>query len=473
MTNLPPVKDLPIRNIRGYLPDFRCLFVALTLGAAALDAFAAAAPTCRPERFGGQPDDDRPDTVALQAAISSCAGRDGIVLVGAGEWRIGGLMLGSDMVLRLEAGATLRLIPDIALYPAIGAGGAGSSPHYAALFAPFAENLRIEGPGTIDGSGPEFWDENFYELGIPRPTLPRPAPAIELVDCWDVVIDGLKMVNLPGYAIRFHRCENGLARDVYIRNDLRSPNTDGIQIRDSADIRVQRADIRTGDDAVVLKSGARAVERIVVEDSRLVSDDAAIKFGTGSHVGVRDSTFRQNVIEGTRYGIAIFAIDGGVHERNVFEDTTIATGGRHSRTYPLFVDVDRREPDRPWGGVLGLTFRNLEIESGGASLIAGNPNGRLNDVRIENVRVVRRGEPEDLQRRASKPRGNVNIRTQAESVDYSTRDAEIVIAHARDVYLDALVVPGCDELGSRRSLELIDVELDPSGDDLSTAVDCR
>ncbi len=439
------------------------MLLALALCAAGfhcLAAPAAATPICRPESFGGQADDARPDTVAVQAAIASCAGRGGVVLVGVGEWWVGGLMLGSDMVFRLEAGATLRLIPDMALYPAIGAGG-----HFAALYAPFAENLRIEGPGSIDGSGPEFWDENFYELGIPRPTRPRPAPVIELADCRDVVIDGLRMENTPGYAIRFHRCERGLARDVTIRNDPRSPNTDGIQIRDSADIRVQRADIRTGDDAVVLKSGARAVERIVVEDSRLVSDDAAIKFGTGSRIGVRDSVFRRNVIEGTRYGVAIFAIDGGVHERNLFEDTTIATGGRHSRTYPLFVDVDRREADRPWGGVRGLTFRNLTIESDGASLIAGNPKGLLNDVRIENVRIGRRGEPEDLQRRRSKPRGNVNIETQSDSVDYSTHDAEIVIAHARNVYFDTLVVPDCRELEGRRPLELIDVEVDPSGDE--------
>ena len=48
-----------------------------------------------------------------------------------------------------------------------------------------------------------------------------------------------------------------------------------------------------------------------------------------------------------------------------------------------------------------------------------------------------------------------------------------VIAHARNVYLDALVVPGCDELGPRRRFELIDVELEPSGDDPSTTADCR
>lgn len=442
----------------------RCLFLAVWLCLTGSQSHAgevldAVGPICQPEQFGGEANDNRSDTMALQAAIASCAGRNGSVVVAAGEWLTGGLTLGSDMTFRLEAGAILRLIPDMALYPAIDAGtGASDRSRYAALFAPFARNLRIEGPGLIDGSGPEFWDKNFYDLGIPRPTLPRPGPVIELADCRNVVVDGLRMENLPGYAIRFHRCEHSLALDVHIRNDLRSPNTDGIQIRDSADIRIQRADISTGDDAVVLKSGGRAVERIVIEDSHLISDDAAIKFGTGSWHGVKDSIFRRNVIDESRYGIAIFTLDGGVHQRNVFEDTTITTGGRHRRTYPVYVDVDRREADREWGGVDGLTLRNVEIVSDGASLIAGNPNALLYDIRLENVTISRLDEAENLQRRAGKPRGNVTIATQVDSVDYSRSAAEVVIAHARGVFLDTLLTPGCVDLGKRKPIELIDVE---------------
>jgi len=474
MTNSVRVKKKAVG--RGALTFFRTTTLGLGLCLALIYAASAGADErtaviCDPAQFGGEADDNRPDTVALQAAIASCIGR-GTVSVGPGVWLTGGLMLGSDMTLRLEAGAVLRLIPDISLYPAIDDRiGARDRNGHAALFAPFAHNLRIEGPGLIDGSGPAFWDENFYELGIPRPTLPRPGPAIELADCENVVVAGLSMQNLPAYAVRFNRCRHGSVNDVHIENDPRSPNTDGIQIRDSSDIQIRRADIRTGDDAVVLKSGARAVERIVVEDSYLESDDAAIKFGTGSRYGVKDSVFRRNVIDRSRYGIALFAIDGGTHERNVFEDTRIATGGRHRRTYPVFVDVDRRELDRGWGGVSGLTLRNLEIVSDGASLIAGNPNGLIEDIRLEGITIRRAGEPENLERRAGKPRGSVTIGTQPDSVDYSQRAAEMVIAHARGVTIESLFLPSCSQLGTRQPVETIDVEFSDGSEVLPA--DCR
>lgn len=407
---------------------------------------------CPPQAHGGAPDDEEADTQALQLAIDECGGRGGVVVLSSGKWLTGGLIFGSDMTFRLEEGAVLQLIPDIGLYPELG------RQRYAAFYAPSAHRLKIEGPGLIDGSGPLFWDENFYELGIPRPTLPRPAPMIAFQNCADIVVSGLRMQNLPGYALSFDGCDGASVEDVTIRNDLRSPNTDGIQIRNSSNIEIRRADIETGDDAIVLKSNRRAVENILVEDSVLVSDDGALKFGTGSRFGVRNSTFRNTTIRNSRYGVAIFAIDGGVHENNVFENITIETGGRHRRTYPIFVDVDRREADRGWGGVDGLVFRDIDIRSGGASLIAGNPKGLIRNLTLDRVTVVRTGEIEDLATAGRKPRGNVMITAQPGSLDYSREEADIVIAHARNVTLNDLSLPQCAAGTVRRDMKMIDVE---------------
>ena len=412
---------------------------------------------CPPQDFGGAPDDGEADTGAVQSAIDACEGRGGVVALSSGLWLTGGLRLGSEMTFRLEEGAVLRLIPDIALYSQISSPGARTK-RYAALYAPSVHELTIEGPGRIDGSGPAFWDENFYELGIPRPALPRPAPAIALENCADVVVSGLTMENLPGYAISFSDCDSGAANDVTIRNDLRSPNTDGIQIRNSRNIAVKRADIRTGDDAIVLKSNGRAVENVLVEDSILVSDDGALKFGTGSRYGVRNSVFRNNKIMNSRYGVAIFAIDGGVHANNVFENIVIETGGRHRRTYPIFVDVDRREADRAWGGVDGLVFRDIDITTGGASLIAGNPKGLVRNLTLERVKIVRSADIEKLAQSGRKPRGNVTIVEQPGSRDYAREEADIVIAHARNVVLKDLSLPECRTDVLRKGVKLIDAQ---------------
>ena len=413
---------------------------------------------CPPQDVGGAPYDGGADTGAIQSAIDACEGRGGVVALSPGLWLTGGLRLGSDMTFRLEEGAVLQLIPDIALYPQINPPG-GRVERYAALYAPSAHELTIEGPGRIDGAGPAFWDENFYELGIPRPTLPRPAPVIALAGCADVLVSDLTMENLPGYAISFDYCDSGAVYDVTIRNDLRSPNTDGVQIRNSRNIVIKRADIETGDDAIVLKSNGRAVENVLVEDSRLVSDDGALKFGTGSRYGVKNSTFRNNKILNSRYGVAIFAIDGGVHENNLFENIVIETGGRHRRTYPVFVDVDRREADRAWGGVDGLVFRDIDITTGGASLIAGNPKGVLRNLTLDRISVVRSEAVENLAQSGRKPRGNVTIVAQPDSLDYAREEADIVIAHARNVILNDLSLPACRVDIPREGVKLIDADI--------------
>jgi polygalacturonase len=390
------------------------------------------------------------------------------------------LQLRSDLTFRLQEGAVLKLIPDITLYPKDpDASDTGDGALRRLAFrGDGVANLVIEGPGKIDGSGPRFWDENLYETGLARPTLPRPQPTLLFTNCSNVTVRGLRLENLPGFGISYKACEDGLIEDVIVRNDVRSPNTDGIQIRDSRRIRITGVDIETGDDGIVLKSNSSVVEDIIVENSRIVSDDGAIKFGTGSRYGVKRSTFRNIDISESRYGVAIFAIDGGVHEDNVFENIRIETGGRNARTYPIFVDVDRREADRTWGGVNGLVFRNVEIVSDGASLIAGNPKGRIEDVLLENVTVRRATIAADIADLTSKPRGNKDILAQADSVDYARVPAELLIAHADGVTLRDIALPPCEEAEPRYGLAVIDVTgletaLDaaalPGGDVSSTA----
>jgi polygalacturonase len=391
----------------------------------------AAPPVCDIRAHGAVSGDGVHDTAAIQAAVDACAGTGGTVLIPAGEWSTGTVRLGSDMVLDLAEGAVLALHPDIALFPEVEiARDADIRPARAALLADGVSGLRITGKGRIEGNGEAFWDKDFYASGLPRPTLPRPGPAIELANCRDTHVAGITLTNMPAYALRFHRCDGVSARGVTIRNDPRSPNTDGIQIRDTSNAVISRVDIRTGDDAIVLKSGDRAVDNVLVEDSYLESDDAALKFGTGSRVGVTNSVFRNLTIANSRYGIALFMIDGGTHRGNLFEDIAITTGGRHARQFPIFIDIDRRTADRTLGRIVDTTFRRLAITTSGASLIAGNPAAPIEGLVFENVTTEVRGAV-DVTRRSAKPRGNVEIAAQAGSTDYSVRPGHMVLAHIR------------------------------------------
>lgn len=416
---------------------------------------------CNVVAFGASPDDAVADTAALQAAIDACAGAGGRVVVPAGAFDTGMLTLGSDMILDLNEGAILRLIPDIALFPEIVVPrpGANADRFRTAFYAPGVTGLSIVGTGAIDGNGPDFWDDNYYQSGLRRPTLPRPQPVIEISDCKNVSVTGLTLRNLPAAALRLHRCTDTHVQDLTIWNDPRSPNTDGIQVRDSSNVLIEGVRISTGDDAIVLKSDERIVENVRVRSSVLESDDSGIRFGTGSAVGVRNSVFSDIEIRRSRYGIAIFMIDGGRHDNNLFENISISTGSRHARDYAVFVDIDRRTADRSLGEIDNLTFRNVSVTTDANILIAGSPESSLGTLNLSGVRMKLVSPLIDLERAASKPRGNINIESQAGSVDYSGELATVTIAHVQQLNVDGLVL---DDAANSMRADVVLIDAHPS-----------
>ena len=421
-----------------------CLLALLGLTAcvAVTQMPGAGGLVCTPGEHGGRPGDGDADTNAIQAAINACAGRDGRVVLAAGQWETGLIRLGSDMEFHLAEGAVLSLIPDIELFPEVDVTTDPDDPDdvRTALLGFGVKNLTISGRGRIHGNGPAFWDPDFYTSGLARPSLPRPAPTLALSDCSGVTLRDFEMTDLPAYAIRFRNCDGVRAEALTISNDPRSPNTDGIQISDTSNVVISGVDIRTGDDAIVLKSHDRIIRNVLVEDSYLESDDGALKFGTGSRQGVQDSVFRDLTIANARYGIAIFMLDGGRHANNRFENINIRTGGRHNRTYPIYMDIDRRTADRPLGEIEGVVFDGIEIDTAGASLISGNPDAPIGNLTLRNIQVTLPDTLEDLNRSGGKPRGNVTIETQPGSVDHSRTPAHFVFAHVDGLTLEAIEI---------------------------------
>lgn len=387
---------------------------------------------CDVRSFGAVADDGMADTAAIQAAIDACKDKGGRVIVPSGTWDTGAFTFGSDMVFELRGGATLKLIPDMRLYPEVNpeeGPGAGLRPFHVAFWGAGVHNLTIEGGGEIDGSGPEFWDENFYDLGIGRPTLPRPQPAMELADCSNTHVRNIHFRNMPAYALRFNRCDRVSAVDVSVINDIRSPNTDGIQIRDTDNAFITRAYIVTGDDGIVIKSELKVVDNLIVSDSYIESDDGAIKYGTASRRGIRNATFSNIVINNSRFGISLFQIDGGDFTNNRFDNIIIKTGGRRDRTYPIYVDISRRNERRDLGTIDGLVFSNILIDSNSTSLIAGNSERLIRGLTLENISVVARDEMVDVRTGEGKPKGNRDIVRTEQTEDYSRLPAFFVIGN--------------------------------------------
>jgi polygalacturonase len=425
----------------------------------------AAAQVCDITRYGARANDARADTTAIRKAIDACAGTGGTVTVPAGRFLTGGLDLKSDMTFRLAPGAVLAAIPDIALYPnrkdvktrTNAPADDAYEDYQAVLYASNVRNLVIEGPGTLDGQGPLFWDPDFYSLSIARPTRPRPQQMIEIVDSQDVTIKGLRLIDAPAYSIRFYRSDRVRAEAVTIRNDPRSPNTDGIQIRDSVNALITGADIATGDDAIVIKSYTRMVDNLIVTNSLLQSDDSAIKFGTAGHVGVSNSLFSDIVIRNSRFGIALFQMDGGAYLNNRFSNIAIETGGRGNRHLAIYVDIDQRREAVVFGRIEGLVFSDIDINTRGNVLISGQPNAPIRDVTLRNIRVRATTPSEVFDDKRRKPRGNAFVPATGKTDDFAHVPASVTIANTNGLRIDGLDVRHADLKIARSGLALINV----------------
>jgi polygalacturonase len=229
-------------------------------------------------------------TQTLQKALDACAAAGGgEVIVPAGEYLIGSVVMGSNATLRLEKGATLIGSPSADDYPLMDVRWEGRwrEGHRALIHAKDANNIAIVGEGAINGD---------LKIGMLRD--PRGPCIFEPIECKNVRIEGISVHYHRMWTIHLTYCDNVIARNLTIRSE-RDANGDGIDVDSSRNIRIEYCDIDTGDDAIALKSGrgmegvriGRPTENVTITDCRLGSAFAGLAIGTEMSGGVRNVRF--------------------------------------------------------------------------------------------------------------------------------------------------------------------------------------
>ncbi|HTR42739.1 MAG TPA: glycosyl hydrolase family 28 protein [Pseudomonadales bacterium] len=151
--------------------------------------------------FGAKGDGKTLDTPALQAAIDAChRDQGGTVLVPAGVFVIGTTELKSNVTLHIAAQGVLLGSTDKQQYFAadkipLEGDSTLEDGNVGLLFAVNAENIIVEGPGTIDGQGAQF---HSPQHGTPSPV-------------------GLSSHQRP-YHLLFYRCKNVRVRDIFLKD---------------------------------------------------------------------------------------------------------------------------------------------------------------------------------------------------------------------------------------------------------------
>lgn len=255
---------------------------------------APAAPIAKPvvkvnvRDYGASGDGKTKDTEALQLTIERCSAfGGGEVVVPAGDYLTGALALHSNVLLRLEDGATLSGSPDMADYPVAQVRWEGRwiKGYSALIFANDAENIGIVGPGRIVGSP-------AVKGRVNRETRMRLPALLEFVNCKAVRVENCDTENFGMWSIHPTYCQDVTFRKVTIKS-----GADGIDVDSCRNVTIDGCDFDTTDDCISLKSGRGAEGYAILrptEDVRISNCSfrdkvfACIGIGSETSGGIRD-----------------------------------------------------------------------------------------------------------------------------------------------------------------------------------------
>ena len=358
---------------------------------------------------------------AIQQAVDvACAAGGGQVLVPAGNWLSGSVLLKSNVELHLEAGACLTssLAPeDIIPFPVC--------PGLEALHGwnggfflggRDAENITISGSGIIDGHG----DLTFYDGDVDSGYHECPLRCAEFrprmilfENIRNLRICDVTLRNAAFWTLHMAGCKHVRIHNISILNDDRGANNDGIDPDSCQDVIISDCLISTGDDAIVLKTTGPMTKRygpcenIVITGCILHSRDSALKIGTESWGAVRDVLFSDNIVKDCSRGVGIWVRDGGtvedVHIRHItgavrrYADAYDLPGapGWWGKGEPIFINATwRGKPGIGFPGTIrNITVGDVFLRCESSMFIAGETVCPIRDILLKDIHLsfVRQG----------------------------------------------------------------------------------
>jgi polygalacturonase len=363
----------------------------------------AAGKVCDVKKYGAKGDGTTKDTVAVQKAIDACTeGKGGgTVEVPAGTFVIAPILLKSNMTLHLAKDATLLGSPDMADFPK---GLFARHPTVQPLVSSLnAENITINGEGTIDGNGHIWWDyvRGVRNSGVLGTDHPRPMGVV-FDHSKHIVMEGVTVQNAGFWQIVPYYAEDLVFRNIRILAPP-SPNTDAIDPFSSSDIVIDHVFSSVGDDNIAIKSGEINSPGPDNPSKNIKITDCTFENGHGLSIGSEIAGGVQNVhaerihFKGTDQGIRIkSARDRGNDVSNIsYKDITmedVKTAILVTEYYP-FPAPAGEVPAEPVGR-LTPKFHNITIEnvtatnSGSAGYIVGLPESPVMDMTLKNVHLA-------------------------------------------------------------------------------------
>lgn len=273
--------------------------------------------------FGAVGDGKHDDTTAIQAAIAAtaaaapagCAWQPRVLLPYGHTFLSRPLWLASCTDFHVEGGATLVSGTKFTDYPVVwkasgfgqaivgfvnGARCVANSTTQCTQWAKL-ENVTLSGEGTIDGSGPAWWDASNW-----WPTLPRPM-LLDLFWIQNLVVRDLTLTRAAEWTLQPSLCTNVLIDGIRIEaGNVRDGipyignNVDGLDSNNVRNLTLQNSVIHAGDDCVALNSRNHALPEEFPTRGVLIRNltcATPISLGSGTGNGVFDVRIEDSVVD--------------------------------------------------------------------------------------------------------------------------------------------------------------------------------
>lgn len=298
-------------------------------------------------KYGAVSDGYTLNTKSINAAIDALNKKGGgVVLVPAGLWLTGPVVLKSNINLHLAVGATLLFTDNQNEYPLVKGNWEGipQMRNQSPISATDVSNIAITGKGIIDGNGDGWravkndkltasqWkkligsggivsedgkthypsesflkgskmpanpglispdkDMAFYESikGFLRPNM------LVIANCKYILLEGVTFQNSPAWCLHPLMSEHLTVRNISVKNPWYAQNGDGIDVESCKNVLIENSIFDVGDDALCMKSGrdaegrkrAMPTENVIIRGCTVYSSHGGFVIGSEMSGGARN-----------------------------------------------------------------------------------------------------------------------------------------------------------------------------------------
>ncbi len=444
------VLALFIASVSALGADYSKYYTDLPVKINQVRDFSIPSYSVRINDFGGVNDGVTLNTEAFEKAIAHLSSKGGgHLIVPEGIWYTGPIELDNNIDLHLERGALILFSENLADYPVRKSFWEGLATYRAMspITARSKNNISITGEGTINGNGHcwrpvkknkmtdgqwkkltksgvvnqkgDMWFPNekicyYYEhQDIMKKVNKGDDQAIQdahdylrpvlvsLVNCKNVLLQGVTFENSPAWNVHPLMCENLIVDNVSIRNPWYGQNGDGIDIESCKNVLLVNSSFDVGDDAICMKSGLDKYGRergmpttnVLVDGCTVYHGHGGFVIGSEMSGGCNDIVAKNCVFIGTDVGLRFKSTRGrgGVVENIYVDNIKMTDIPGDALTFDLYYGI---KPGAPVPPVSEETpcFRNIFIKdvvcrsAGRAANFNGLPEMPMKNVVIEDSR---------------------------------------------------------------------------------------